>query len=542
MLPAAVLFTAHVLSCMQSYALTVDKFLDHAAKWHGSGEIVSTVGSAIKRTTYAELREQAVRLSGGLLDRGLRFGDRVATLAWNTEDHLSLSYAAMGVGLVCHTLNPRFSVAHLAAIVNEAADRWIAVGEGLQPLLREILPLCPSVEAVLMLDDERVDPAGVPAQHQWGLTEFLERFGRPASWGGFDEESAAGLCYTSGTVGNPRGVLYTHRSNYLHTLRSLQADSIALTAADTVLVAVPMFHANGWGFQFAAPAVGAKMVLPGRSVDPAHLRALIECEGVTVAAAVQTVWLGLVNLLESEGGQLPSLQRIIIGGSQCPDALVRRIEERLGVRVQTSWGMTELSPLGTIAPSNVTPGSGPRASGRPPMGLDLKLVDEEGATLPTQRGVVGRLRVKGPSVAERYFGDEQPAVDAEGYLDTGDLGLIDAAGNLTIAGRVKDLIKSGGEWINPREIEEIVGNLPAVALAAVVGREHEKWGERPVLIVEPRRDQTLTEQLILAALRGKIPDWWLPDQVVLIEHMPLAATGKIDKRRLREIIATPAPP
>ena len=534
---AAVLFTAHVLSCMQSYALTVDKFLDHAAKWHGSGEIVATVGSEVKRTTYAQLREQAVRLSGGLLDRGLRFGDRVATLAWNTEHHLSLSYAAMGVGLVCHTLNPRFSVAHLAAIVNEAADRWIAVGEGLQPLLREILPLCPSVEAVLMLDGERADQPGVQTQPQWGLTDFLERFGRPAPWGGFDEESAAGLCYTSGTVGNPRGVLYTHRSNYLHTLRSLQADSIALTAADTVLVAVPMFHANGWGFQFAAPAAGARMVLPGRSVDPAHLRALIQGEGVTVAAAVQTVWLGLVDLLDSEGGQLPSLQRIIIGGSQCPDALVRRIEERLQVQVQTSWGMTELSPLGTIAPPNATHGSGPRASGRPPMGLDLKLVDAEGVTLPTQRGVVGRLRVKGPSVAERYFGDGQPAVDTEGYLDTGDLGLIDTDGNLTIAGRVKDLIKSGGEWINPREIEEIVGNLPAVALAAVVGREHQKWGERPVLIVEPQRNQTLTEQSIRDALRGKIPDWWLPDQVVFIEHMPLAATGKIDKRRLRDSIA-----
>jgi acyl-CoA synthetase (AMP-forming)/AMP-acid ligase II len=520
---------------MQPYALTVDKFLDHAAKWHGPKEVVSTVGSQIRRTTYAQLREQAARLSGGMLDHGLRFGDRIGTLAWNTADHLSVSYAAMGVGLVCHTLNPRLSVTHLTAMVNEAGDRWIAVGEGLQPLLHQILPLCPSVEAVLVLDNELVGQACGQVQYHWGMAEFLERAGRPTPWGGFDEESAAGLCYTSGTVGNPRGVLYTHRSNYLHTLRALQADAVALTAEDTVLVAVPMFHANGWGFPFAAPAAGARMVLPGRSLDPASLRALIEQEGVTVAAAVHTVWLGLADLLESQGGHLPSLERILIGGSQCPEALVQRIEERLGVRVQTSWGMTELSPLGTISPAKAAPASGPRSSGRPPVGLDLKLVDPTGATLPVQRGVVGRLRVKGPSVAERYFGDgQESAVDAEGYLDTGDLALIDAAGNVTICGRVKDLIKSGGEWINPKEIEDIVGSLPAVALVAVVGREHPKWGERPVLIVESRNDQTLTEQLILETLRDKVPDWWLPDQVVFIDHMPLAATGKIDKRRLRE--------
>src|SRR3569833_1296837 len=277
---------------MQPHAQKVDKFLDNAAKWHGLKEIVSSVGSGSRRTTYALLRERAARLSGGRLDNGLRFGERLATLAWNTEDHLSLSYAAMGVGIVCHTLNPRLSAKHLAAIVNEAGDRWIAVGEGLQPLLHEVLPLCPSVEAVLVLDDEPIGQPFARVSQQWELADFLERSGRPTRWGEFDEDSAAGLCYTSGTVGNPRGVLYTHRSNYLHTLRALQADAVALTADDTVLVAVPMFHANGWGFPFAAPGSGARMVLPGRMVTPAHLRALIENEGVTVAAAVPTVWLG----------------------------------------------------------------------------------------------------------------------------------------------------------------------------------------------------------------------------------------------------------
>jgi 3-(methylthio)propionyl---CoA ligase len=517
---------------MQPYALTVDKFLDHAAKWHGSGEIVATVSSQVTRTTYAQLRDRAIELSGGLLDRGLRLGDRVGTLAWNTADHLTLSYAAMGVGLVCHTLNPRLSAAHLAAIVNEACDRLIAVGEGLQPLLNEILPLCPCIEGVLLLDDER---SAQSDPHRWTLNGFVDRFGRPAIWGDFDEQTAAGLCYTSGTIGNPRGVVYTHRSNYLHTLRSLQADAFALTAEDTVLVAVPMFHANGWGFPFAAPAVGARMVLPGRLLDPAHLRDLIQREGVTVAAGVQTVWLGLVDLLESQGGELPTLQRVIIGGSQCPDALIRRIEERLGVRVQASWGMTELSPLGTVSP----PAGGPRRSGRPLMGLDLKLVGEDGSTLPQQRGVVGRLRVKGHSVADRYFGkDSKPIVDPEGYLDTGDLAEIDAAGNLTISGRVKDLIKSGGEWINPKEMEDIVGMVPSVALVAVVAREHPKWGERPVIFIEPRRNSTLTDSAVLSTLRGQVPDWWLPDQVIFIDPMPLAATGKIDKRRLKDSLAT----
>jgi 3-(methylthio)propionyl---CoA ligase len=300
-----------------------------------------------------------------------------------------------------------------------------------------------------------------------------------------------------------------------------------------VLVAVPMFHANGWGFPFAAPAVGAKMVLPGRSTEPAHLYDLIATERVTVAAAVQTVWLGLVEHLERSGGELPTLRRIVVGGSHCPEALLRRIEERLEVRVQTSWGMTELSPLGSIEPPNVPPRAGPRTSGRVPVGLDLKLVDANGVALPQQRMHIGRLMVKGASVAERYFEHAEVPLDAEGYFDTGDLALIDGDGFLTITGRAKDLIKSGGEWINPREVEDIVGALAEVGLVAVVGRPHEKWGERPVLVVEPCGGHAIDRERLLAALRGKVPDWWLPDQILIVEKMPLAATGKIDKQRLR---------
>lgn len=523
---------------MQRYALTVDKFLDHAAKWHGASCVVSAgSGGEVDRMTYRRLRERCQRASGAMLDQGLRQGDRIATLAWNTQDHLTLYYAAMGVGLVCHTLNPRLSVAHLAEMVNEAQDRWIAVGASLQPLARQLLAACPGLTTVLLLDRQPPEEDFQGRARCWSLEELLRQFGRTAPWGEFDEETPAGLCYTSGTIGKPRGVLYTHRSNYLHTLRALQADAVALSAEDSVLVAVPMFHANGWGFPFAAPAAGAKMVLPGRSTEPAHLCDLIATEQVTVAAAVQTVWLGLVEHLENGGGELPTLRRIIIGGSHCPEALLRRIEERLSVRVQTSWGMTELSPLGTIEPSNVAPRSGARTSGRAPMGLDLKLVDADGSALPEQRMHIGRLMVKGPSVAERYFGQSEPMLDAEGYLDTGDLAMIDEAGYLTITGRAKDLIKSGGEWINPREIEDVVGRLPEVGLVAVVGRPHPKWGERPVLVVEPRREQAIDRETLLSALRGKVPDWWLPEQIVFVAKMPLAATGKIDKQRLRTELA-----
>jgi acyl-CoA synthetase (AMP-forming)/AMP-acid ligase II len=512
----------------------VDKFLDHAAKWHGAACVVSAgTAGAVDRMTYRQLRERCQLVSGAILDQGLRQGDRIATLAWNTQDHLTLYYAAMGAGLVCHTLNPRLSLAHLVEMVNEAEDRWIAVGAGLQSLARQLLASCPTLETVVLLDRQPPEEEFDGRARRWSLEELLRLFGRIAPWGDFDEETPAGLCYTSGTIGKPRGVLYTHRSNYLHTLRALQADAIALSAEDAVLVAVPMFHANGWGFPFAAPAAGSKMVLPGRSTDPAHLCDLIEGERVTVAAAVQTVWLGLVEHLERTGGELPTLRRIIIGGSHCPEALLRRIEERLEVRVQTSWGMTELSPLGTIEPSNVPPRPGSRTSGRVPMGLDLKLVDADGAALPEQRMHIGRLMVKGASVAERYFNQPEAMLDAEGYLDTGDLALIDETGYLTITGRAKDLIKSGGEWINPREIEDVIGALPQVGLVAVVGRPHPKWGERPVLIVELRRGQTLPRETLLAALRGRVPDWWLPEQIVFIEKMPLAATGKIDKQRLR---------
>ncbi|MCW3848017.1 AMP-binding protein [Sphingomonas sp. LB-2] len=515
---------------MQAYRLTVDKFLDHAAKWFGGAQVIGAdAGEVVSRTGYAALRERSNRISGALLALGMRQGDRVGTLAWNSPHHFELYYAAMGVGLVCHTLNPRLTAAHLAAMIDEAQNRILAVAADLLPLAREVLPLCPSIEHVIVLDAPVPGMEMLSEARVWTLEALLEAHGAPCEWGDFDEEAPAGLCYTSGTTGSPKGVVYTHRSNYLHTLRALQADAVALTPSDTLLLAVPMFHANGWGLPFAAPAVGTKLVLPGRVIDGASLARLIRDERVTIAVGVQTVWLGLIDHLERTGETLPSLRRVLIGGSTCPEALLRRLEDRLGAEVQTSWGMTELSPIGTIAP----PGTAieARASGRPPMGLDLKLTDAEGVRLPQQRGVLGHLWVKGHSVLDGYYQAGGDALDTEGYFDTGDLAIIDAAGNLTIGGRSKDLIKSGGEWINPTEIETIVGAHPMVRHVAVIGRADDKWGERPVLIVEARGGEDLGD--LIRMLRGRVADWWIPAEVVEIEAMPLAASGKIDKQRLR---------
>jgi 3-(methylthio)propionyl---CoA ligase len=519
---------------MQRFALTVDKFLDHAAKWSGDREVVTAdAGRAVQRIAYAVSRARSNSLSGALNSLGLRLGDRIGTLGWNTQHHLEMYYALMGGGMVCHTLNPRLTVAHLAAMINEAENRALAVAANLMPLLLELAPLCPTLEHIILMDGDAPPGDVLRTRAQlWSQETLLESHGIASPWGEFDEETPAGLCYTSGTTAAPKGVLYTHRSNYLHTLRALQADAIGLTGSDTLLVAVPMFHANAWGLPFAAPAVGAKLVLPGRHTDGASLATLMRDEAVSMAAGIQTLWLGVLDHLDAIDGELPALKRVLIGGSNCPDVLIRRMEQRLGAVVQTSWGMTELSPLGTIA-SPDAPASEARASGRPPLGLDLKLTDADGVALPQQRGVVGRLRVKGASVIERYFKAESSALDAEGYFDTGDLASIDAAGNVSICGRSKDLIKSGGEWINPTEIEDIVGTHPAVGLAAVIGRADAKWGERPVLIVEWRQGLSMDAETLLEFLRGKVAGWWLPDEILQVDAMPLAATGKINKNRLR---------
>ena len=514
---------------MQFYGLTVDKFLDHAARWFGDKKIIGADnGSVSSRWGYSAIRTRSNYMSGALRSLGLDVGDRLATLAWNTPHHFEIYFAAMGAGIVCHTLNPRFAADHLIAIINEAKDRALAVSCDLAPMLGDILPLCPSIEQVIVIDGEAV--SGVGHDGVLDYEQLLEERGVEVEWGKFDELSPAGLCYTSGTTDRPKGVVYTHRSNYLHTLRALQADSVALTSDDVLLLAVPMFHANGWGLPFAAPAAGSTLLLPGRNLDGASLARLIREESATIAVGVQSVWLGLADHLQATGEDLPSLKRVLIGGSSCPDSLLRRLEEVLKAEIQTSWGMTELSPIGTIAPPGAADGLA-RGSGRATMGLDLKLTDAAGETLPNQRSSQGHLKVKGHSVVDGYYGAETDVLDEEGYFDTGDLATIDEEGFLTICGRAKDLIKSGGEWINPTEIESIVGTHPAVRHVAVIAREDPKWGERPVMIVETGKP--IDPVALLELLKGKVPDWWLPDEIVRVVQMPLSASGKIDKRQLR---------
>lgn len=513
---------------MQPFALTLDKLLVHAAKWHPETEVVTArADGRNERIGYAELRDRALRLSGALARLGVRRGRRVATLAWNSQAHMEAWFAIMGMGATCHTLNPRLTADQTAAMLRQSAAEILIVSADLLPLAQQIAAQAP-LRTILTIDDEGAE-TGATTQP---LEELLANAEPDVTWGEFDENTTCGLCFTSGTTGQPKGVTYTHRSTYLHTLRLLQADVMGITAQDVVLPVVPMFHASAWGMPFAAPAVGAKLVLAGRQLDGASLARLIVSEGVTVASAVPTVWLGLVEHLEAEGGEVPSLTRVVVGGSPMPPALMERIERRLGVTVQTSWGMTELSPLGTIAPPDLSPREA-ALSGRPALGIDLLLTDSVGRALPRQRDGEGHLRVRGASVVERYLGQDEPATDKDGWFDTGDLARIDAKGNLIITGRAKDLIKSGGEWINPAQIEAIVSTLPQVSLAAVVGRSDPKWGERPVLIVEMRKDGDLTDEELLAPLRGRVASWWIPDEVIRLSKMPTAATGKIDKLHLR---------
>lgn len=516
---------------MQSYALTLDKFLDHGAKWHADVEVVTArQGGETDRITYSALRTRSRNTSVVLARLGVGEGDVVATLAWNTQAHVEVWFAVVGMGAVCHTLNPRLSAAHLVDMLTKSEARVLVVAADLAPLARLVAERVGTVEHVFAIDAEvEQDEGGIRID---ALAPLVDAARGNVPWGEFNEHAPCGLCFTSGTTGAPKGVTYTHRGVYLHTLRALQADTMALSTHDSVLLAVPMFHANGWGVPFATPAVGARLILPGRSLDGASLARLINDESVTVALGVATVWLALVEHLEATGGQTPTLRRVAVGGAPMPPALMERIEQRLGVSVQTSWGMTEMSPTGTVTP----PDDAQRAahlSGRPSIGVDLLLTDADGASLPKQRGVEGHLRVRGASTVQRYFGETHSAVDDDGWFETGDLARIDDKGNLIITGRSKDLIKSGGEWINPAEIEEIVGGMPDVSLVAVIGCADPKWGERPVLLVKMREHSAVSDAALLDALRGRIASWWVPDKVIRVNQMPLAATGKIDKRRLR---------
>lgn len=532
-----------MLGLMQDWPLTVDKILDHAKNWHGHREVVSrSVEGPIVRTTYAEIHARAKRVSGVLKAWDVKVGDRIATLAWNTGRHMEVWYGIMGIGAVCHTLNPRLFPEQLIYIINHAEDQIIFVDLTFIPLLEAILPHCPSVKRVVVMTDELTMPATkLPGAECYEA--LLGAASDDIAWGGFDEQTACGLCYTSGTTGNPKGVLYSHRSNFIHTLLGMQSTVLGPSPKEVILPVVPMFHANAWGIAFAGPASGAKLVMPGARMDGAGIYELIVSEGVTFSAAVPTVWQMLLTHLRENNLTIPTVKRVMIGGSAVPESLIRAFHDEFGIEVVQGWGMTETSPIGTI--SILTPelealpydeGMKWRVKqGMPPLGVELKLKNYAGQEMPHDGQTYGRLMIKGPTISGAYFkGEGGDILDHEGFFDTGDVSTIDQHGFMQITDRAKDVIKSGGEWISSIEIENISVGHPKVELAAVIGAAHPKWDERPVLVIKLKPGQTEDKQEHLDFLQGKIAKWWMPDDVVFVDDIPLGATGKIDKKLVRE--------
>jgi fatty-acyl-CoA synthase len=532
-----------MLGLMQDWPLTVDKILDHAKGWHPDREVVSrSVEGPIVRTNYAQIHERAKRISNALKGMGVQVGDRVATLAWNTGRHIEAWYGIMGIGAVCHTLNPRLFVEQLVYIVNHAEDQVLFTDLTFVPIVAQLRAQMPTIKHIVVMTDE-AGMKGVDLPGALCFETLVEQHSTDCLWGGFAETLPSGLCYTSGTTGNPKGVLYSHRSNFIHTLVTMSKDVMGLSATDTVLPVVPMFHANAWGLAFSCPAAGAKLVMPGAKLDGASVHELLESEGVTFSAAVPTVWQMLLTHLRETNGKLSTLKRVVIGGSAVPEAIVRGFRDEYGVSVTHAWGMTETSPLGTLANPNAAVAAMNAEDqlrftlkqGRPPIGIDLKLEDDAGQRLPHDGTTFGKLKVKGPFVVGQYFaGDGGEILDSEGFFDTGDVATIDGYGYMQITDRAKDVIKSGGEWISTIEIENIAVGHPKAALAAVIGVYHPKWDERPLLLVKLNPGAESTKDEFLAFLEGKIAKWWTPDDVVFVDDIPLGATGKIDKKLIRD--------
>jgi len=531
-----------MLGLMQDWPLTVDKILNHAAQWHSHREVVTrSVEGPIVRTTWGEIHGRAKRFSNALLDLGVKPGDRVATLAWNSGRHIEAWYGIMGIGAVCHTLNPRLFTDQLCYIINHAQDKVIITDLTFLPMLAENRHRMPSVTRIIVLSDkEHVAKAGVA--DVLASESLIAAQNADCVWGGFDENTACGLCYTSGTTGNPKGVLYSHRSNFLHTLSTLQHDVMGLSVTDTVLAVVPMFHANAWGLTFSCPAVGSRLVMPGPKMDGASILELIETEKVTFSAAVPTVWQMLLAHLKATGEGLTTLKRVVIGGSAVPEAIVRAFHDDYGVEVVQAWGMTETSPLGTLSTPTPEVAALPfdeqvpfkLKQGRPPLGVELALTDDAGAPTPRDGEAFGRLKIKGPFVVGEYFRAEGGAIlDEAGFFDTGDVATIDPSGYMQITDRAKDVIKSGGEWISSIEIENMAASHPKALMAAVIGVAHPKWDERPLLLVKLRDGESATAAEFIAHLDGKIARWWMPDEVLFVDEIPLGATGKIDKKLIR---------
>ena len=533
---------------MMGDQLLISSLIEHAGRHAAATEIVSRrVEGDVHRTTWGEVRDRAKRLANALVARGVEPGDRVATIAWNGYRHLELYYAVSGIGAILHTINPRLHPDQIAWIVNHAEDRHVFFDTTFVPIVDAIADRCPTVESwVLMTDAERM-PTGRsgPALdcYETVVAAQSERF----VWPTFDENTASSLCYTSGTTGNPKGVLYSHRSSLLHAYGAAMPDAMGVSARDAVLPVVPMFHVNAWGRPYTLALTGAKVVFPGPALDGKSLYELFESEQVTFSAGVPTVWLGLINHMRQNGLRFTSFRKTVIGGSACPPAMIRTLEDDFGVEVIHAWGMTEMSPLGTTCKLANKHLSLPREKqmkilekqGHAVFGVDMKIVDPDGRALPWDGVAFGDLLVRGPWVVREYFksdGGDPLVVDEDGraWFPTGDVGNIDADGYLTITDRSKDVIKSGGEWIGSIDLENIAMAHPDVAMAAVVAVPHPKWDERPLLIVVRKPDSAVSKSDLLAHYEGKIAKWWTPDDVVFVDAIPLGATGKMLKAKLRD--------
>ncbi|MCC0054758.1 MAG: long-chain-fatty-acid--CoA ligase [Rhodobiaceae bacterium] len=527
---------------MQDWPLLVHKILDHAAIQHGGREVVSrSVEGPIHRTDYSELRHRSLRVAQALDRFGIVGGDRVATLAWNTWRHLEIWYGINGVGAIYHTINPRLFPEQIAYIVNHAADRILFTDLTFLPLVEALAGHLKTLELVVVMTDAEHMPDSKLA-NAVSYEEWIAGCDGNFVWKDVDENAASGMCYTSGTTGNPKGVVYSHRSNILHAMMAAATDMMGLSFNDTVLPVVPMFHANCWSLAFAAPMNGARLVMPGAKMDGASIWELLDSEKVTLSAAVPTVWMMLLQHMEETGKKLPHLTRVVIGGAACPRVIIDKFENDYDVQVIHAWGMTELSPLGTVC--TIKPEYGglrgealldiKETQGHPPFGVEIKITNDAGKSLPWDGKTFGRLKVRGPAIARAYYRDDSDILDDEGYMDTGDVATIDQNGYMRITDRSKDVIKSGGEWISSIDLENIAVGHPHVAEAAVIGIAHPKWDERPLLIVVPKKGETPEAESILAHLEGKVAKWWMPDAVVFVEEIPHTATGKIQKMALRE--------
>ncbi|MGE3176088.1 MAG: long-chain-fatty-acid--CoA ligase [Vicinamibacterales bacterium] len=532
---------------MQHRPLLVSSLLEHAAAVHPGAEIVSCVpGEAAHRCTYPDIDRRARQLARAMASLGVREGHTVATMALNGHRHLELFFGISGMGAVLHTVNPRLFPEQIAYIIEHAEDRFVFFEAMFAPLVERLAPRLGSVQGFIAMTDR----AHMPPCDVRGLMCFedlLAGFDPEYTWPRLDETAACSLCYTSGTTGNPKGVLYSHRSTLLHAMTVCSADGLAIGARDMLFMAAPMFHVNAWGMPYACTMAGASMVLPGPALDGATVYRTLRDERVTVALGVPTLWLTLQQHVAAQGlqpGEDLALERVLIGGAAAPRSVLETFERDYGVRVIHGWGMTETSPLGTLSGPlrkhrEATPAERVGRAvkqGRVPFGVEMKLTDDEGRAVPHDGTSVGHLLVRGHWIAAGYFkGEGGPIVDGDGWFDTGDIATIDPDGYMQITDRAKDLIKSGGEWISSIDLENAAVGHPAIAEAAVIAVSHEKWQERPLLIAVKKPGQDVTKEALLSYLAGKVARWWLPDDVLFVEQLPHTATGKLLKTKLREL-------